>query len=412
MLIKKYIQVLLIIVSVTLCVNVICNKANAQNDGYDPETPIIDSIDIGENLLDSNEVYKKQFDSLSKDGEWLKTNKTDLIRDLENISEKDLDFDIQQTNEVVYVWRPYGTNSYWNPYFNGHWAFTNYGWMWLSNYSWGWGPYNYGRWYFSGYYGWIWLPGIRWAPNWVTWRYCNNYVGWYPTCPQVYWWGKGHRRHTNRLFASLPKNWVFVNKKDFTKKIDNNVIVSKSDNTRLLKNSVKLTTSVYDDPSGPKIKYNGPDVNLISKESGVKITPQDVTLVRSEDNGYIDLRFNDVSGKEESNTGKTKDEIANTNVQTVKTREDNIKVTDFGEQTKDEKTSTESNDKKSSDDKKRPDKSYNVPPPDISVEKDRSKQQESTKKKEKSKNLKKTKSQKNSGNRNSKNKSGTQSKTR
>ncbi|MBK8549966.1 MAG: hypothetical protein IPL53_02465 [Ignavibacteria bacterium] len=209
--IKKKLFRLLYFIMAALIFN---TNASSQDTSVDEaDVPMIDTIDYGENLLDSNEVYKKQFDSLSKDGEWVKAKKSDLIRDLDNIEEEDLDFDYEEENEIVYVWRPYGINSYWNPYYNGSWVFTSYGWIWNSYYSWGWGPYNYGRWYFSNFHGWIWFPGNVWAPNWVTWRNCNNYAGWYPTCPRVYWRGAGNRICTNRLFTSVPRNWVFVNKR-------------------------------------------------------------------------------------------------------------------------------------------------------------------------------------------------------
>ena len=280
----------------------ILTSPNAQEipNNYDPNETYIDTIDTIENLLDSNQAYKKRFDSLSKDGEWVKAKKTDLMRDLENISEEEeLDYYDTKTTEMIYVWRPYGVYYGWNPYYNGNWVFTSYGWVWSSYYSWGWGPYNYGRWYNSGYYGWVWFPGVRWAPNWVTWRNCNNYVGWYPTCPRVYWRGSGNRICSNRLFVSDPKNWVFVDKRDFTKKIDHTTIGSTVNNSSLLKESEKVKTAVYSDPSGPKIKYNGPDVNIISKASGEKITPKKINLVKTEDNRYAEAKSdNTTSGNE------------------------------------------------------------------------------------------------------------------
>jgi hypothetical protein len=53
----------------------------------------------------------------------------------------------------------------------GHWAYTDYGWTWVSTYDWGWAPFHYGRWAFdAGYGGWFWVPGYEWAPAWVAWR--------------------------------------------------------------------------------------------------------------------------------------------------------------------------------------------------------------------------------------------------
>jgi hypothetical protein len=70
--------------------------------------------------------------------------------------------------------QPYGTE--------GHWVYTNAGWLWASGYSWGWAPFHYGTWFY-GSGGWAWIPGRVWAPAWVTWRSGGGYVGWAPMGP-------------------------------------------------------------------------------------------------------------------------------------------------------------------------------------------------------------------------------------
>src|SRR5215813_4310577 len=71
--------------------------------------------------------------------------------------------------------RPYGPG--------GHWVYTDYGWSFESDWSWGWAPFHYGQWYLDPVYGWVWVPGSVWAPAWVTWRYGGGYVGWAPMPP-------------------------------------------------------------------------------------------------------------------------------------------------------------------------------------------------------------------------------------
>jgi hypothetical protein len=66
------------------------------------------------------------------------------------------------------------------PYDRGHWANTEFGWTWVSDYNWGWVPFHYGRWIHSTAYGYAWIPGYRWSPAWVTWRHGGGYVGWAP----------------------------------------------------------------------------------------------------------------------------------------------------------------------------------------------------------------------------------------
>ncbi len=85
-------------------------------------------------------------------------------------------------------WRPtvviYDTD--WRPYCdNGRWVYTSNGWYWMSNYSWGWTTFHYGRWFQDSRYGWIWWPDTVWAPSWVYWRYNTSYCGWAPLPPHT-----------------------------------------------------------------------------------------------------------------------------------------------------------------------------------------------------------------------------------
>ena len=75
----------------------------------------------------------------------------------------------------------------WRPYSNsGRWLWTDCGWYWQSDYSWGWAPFHYGRWYRSPLRGWVWAPDTLWGPAWVTWRYSDTYCGWAPLPPGAY----------------------------------------------------------------------------------------------------------------------------------------------------------------------------------------------------------------------------------
>lgn len=72
----------------------------------------------------------------------------------------------------------------WRPYFDsGRWVYTNCGWYWLSDYSWGWAAFHYGRWMRNGRWGWVWVPGYTWGPAWVEWRMADDYCGWAPLPP-------------------------------------------------------------------------------------------------------------------------------------------------------------------------------------------------------------------------------------
>ena len=74
----------------------------------------------------------------------------------------------------------------WRPYCDGgHWVYTDAGWFWQSDYSWGWAPFHYGRWYMHPSCGWVWTPDRVWGPAWVTWRTGGDACGWAPLPPHA-----------------------------------------------------------------------------------------------------------------------------------------------------------------------------------------------------------------------------------
>lgn len=74
----------------------------------------------------------------------------------------------------------------WQPYLDGgRWVDTDCGWYWLSDYSWGWAAFHYGRWFQHQQLGWCWAPDTTWAPAWVAWRNNGAYAGWAPLPPGV-----------------------------------------------------------------------------------------------------------------------------------------------------------------------------------------------------------------------------------
>lgn len=95
-----------------------------------------------------------------------------------------------QVENYGWCWQPSVAvvNTSWRPYCDdGHWLWTDNGWYWNSNYSWGWAPFHYGRWHRNASFGWVWYPGTVWGPAWVTWRYSDTYCGWAPLPPEAVW---------------------------------------------------------------------------------------------------------------------------------------------------------------------------------------------------------------------------------
>jgi len=84
------------------------------------------------------------------------------------------------THSYGEVWVPAGIDASWQPYWNGEWVWTDYGWTWVSYDPWGAIPFHYGTWTWIDSDGWAWIPGTVWAPAWVTWAWTDNCVGWAP----------------------------------------------------------------------------------------------------------------------------------------------------------------------------------------------------------------------------------------
>ncbi len=87
-----------------------------------------------------------------------------------------------------WCWQPNATviSPDWAPYCrHGHWVDSDWGWCWNSDYSWGWAPFHYGRWFHHRTHGWCWVPDNEWGPAWVAWRRGDDYCGWAPLPPRT-----------------------------------------------------------------------------------------------------------------------------------------------------------------------------------------------------------------------------------
>jgi hypothetical protein len=85
-----------------------------------------------------------------------------------------------------WCWRPHIVTLHrdWRPYWHhGRWIYTDAGWYWYSDYSWGWAAFHYGRWHLHPHVGWVWLPDLIWGPAWVSWRFSHSHCGWAPLPP-------------------------------------------------------------------------------------------------------------------------------------------------------------------------------------------------------------------------------------
>ncbi len=165
-----------------------------------------------------------------------------------------------------YVWRPNVGNDFRPYYTNGRWLMTEYGNTWVSDYSWGWAPFHYGRWFYDDYDGWIWLPDTEWGPAWVDWRTGGGYYGWAPMGPRITVnINIGRRYYPDNYWIFIPQRHIYANNYYNYWRPNRNVVIIK--NTTIINN-------VYVDRSNRNVRYNsGPRADDIRR-----VTRQNVTV--------------------------------------------------------------------------------------------------------------------------------------
>jgi hypothetical protein len=165
-----------------------------------------------------------------------------------------------------YVWMPNAGPDF-KPYAsNGNWIYTEAGWTWSSNYSWGWAPFHYGRWFYENGYGWLWVPGNEWAPAWVSWRGNGDYYGWAPMGPRV------SVDIALNSYEPPTHYWNFVPSRYMGNPGWHNYYVNETQNVTI----IKQTTIINNYSGTNRARYSyapGPDPNEVSRASGNHITP-------------------------------------------------------------------------------------------------------------------------------------------
>jgi hypothetical protein len=149
-----------------------------------------------------------------------------------------------------YVWQPSEAerDENWRPYTDGHWAYTDRGWTWVSNENFGWATYHYGRWAKVRNVGWIWVPGNTWAPAWVSWRQTerSDYVGWAPLPPEcdtspsvkVEGW-------VDNYYDIGPATYVFLKAVDLVRPTYRQAILPAQQNLTIIDQTKNVTNIVY-----------------------------------------------------------------------------------------------------------------------------------------------------------------------
>lgn len=180
-----------------------------------------------------------------------------------------------------YVWRPQEAG--FRPYSsNGHWAYTTYGWTWVSDYNWGWAPFHYGRWFNDKGNGWLWVPGYNWAPAWVNWRSNNEWYGWAPMSP-------GYDQNVFMDQELSAEQWNFIPHRFINERRLNNYYSDQRrnyfilNNTTIINNTPGNTSDRYDDRKVRRFYSTGPDAREVERETNQRIIPVPVQETASPD---------------------------------------------------------------------------------------------------------------------------------
>lgn len=132
----------------------------------------------------------------------------ELTRDLPGSRELDRNGTWVEVERVRY-WRP-NCSPDWRPYLTGNWCdVPRYGYTWVDYHPWGYTTTHYGRWVYRPTYGWLWWPAYTWAPCWVYWSTCGDYIGWCPLDPwdRPCYYGPGNFTVVNVVFDF--RSWTY-----------------------------------------------------------------------------------------------------------------------------------------------------------------------------------------------------------
>jgi len=150
-----------------------------------------------------------------------------------------------------WVWHPNVVVDY-QPFTNGRWIWTEYGWMWVDYDNWGWATSHYGYWTNDYVLGWVWIPDYTWEPVRCNWVVYDDYVCWSPIPPP-----QGHYRDP----WEDEQGWVSVPMRKF-----------KSQNVSDYRSMPKFKAK---DPG--MVHRSAPEVNVLAKH-GSRFSPVDVRI--------------------------------------------------------------------------------------------------------------------------------------
>ena len=160
------------------------------------------------------------------------------------------------------VWCPTVVAAGWRPYLDGEWAYTDYGWTWVSYDPFGGDPFHYGTWVWIDSCGWSWVPGFVWGPAWVTWAYTDSYIGWACLPPSFDITVAGYAGSP----IVVPQNqYVFVPVNSFVGTTVSSVRVPVQQNADILTRAHKVTRFSV---SGGIVRASDPPPSFVQRVTG------------------------------------------------------------------------------------------------------------------------------------------------
>jgi len=172
-------------------------------------------------------------------------------------------------------WIPGNVAAGWQPYTDGQWIYTDYGWTWVSYDRWGGDPYHYGTWVWEDPWGWVWVPGTVWAPAWVTWGYSGSYVGWAPIPPTV---SISYGGYSGAAIVVPQSRYVFVPVNRFAGVRVSSVRLPVRENAAIFPHVRKLTSYSV---SGGILVNRGPSVATIEQATRTRIPKASISEAKS-----------------------------------------------------------------------------------------------------------------------------------
>ena len=172
-------------------------------------------------------------------------------------------------------WVPASVGAGWQPYSNGEWIYTDYGWTWVSYDPWGGDPFHYGSWYWFDD-AWAWVPGTVWGPAWVTWGYDADDIGWAPLPPSFAFTATGY--FGSPVVASS-RSYVFVPTRSFAGVNTSTVRIPAAQNAALLP---RMRAATAFNVSGGVVRNTALPLSRVESATGRRIPRQSISAARTD----------------------------------------------------------------------------------------------------------------------------------